>query len=398
MINFIIKDNLLLLKYQSDQYDNDWVIEKLQQFGKVTFKNTFTFTKSDCLSIQNEDIEEDEPFKPLQFILGRLEDGYFKIDGEKLSTKFSLFIYKKTNLSVRFFVATRNISIFSKIDELIKEDIYIGGDKLNALSEKEYDYLLKQFPNSYELKKYAQARITSILINHFDSVIDGVTNYNKYMNKKISKKSVNLFEQFKETELRKYQAILKQLEGMLKNEIAYAELQWQDEILQVILLLYPKYIHAFKEVTITDTYNNKKRRLDFLIVDSGGSVDLIEIIKPSDAHIFRENKKYRDNFIPLKELSGTVMQIEKYIFYLNKWGIKGEKKLTERYKNQLPDNFKIKIINPSGIIIMGRDNNLSPAQKEDFEIIRRKYTNIIDIITYDDLVRRLRFIIEQLNI
>jgi hypothetical protein len=27
------------------------------------------------------------------------------------------------------------------------------------------------------------------------------------------------------------------------------------------------------------------------------------------------------------------MQIEKYIFYLNKWGKKGEEKLTAHYKN-----------------------------------------------------------------
>jgi glycerol-3-phosphate responsive antiterminator len=89
------------------------------------------------------------------------------------------------------------------------------------------------------------------------------------------------------------------------------------------------------------------------------------------------------------------MQIEKYIYYLNKWGKKGEESLTHKYRDKLPNNFSIKITNPNGIIVMGRDNNISKAQKDDFEVIKRKYKNIMDIITYDDLISRLRFTIDQ---
>ncbi len=46
---------------------------------------------------------------------------------------------------------------------------------------------------------------------------------------------------------------------------------------------------------------------------------------------------------------------------------------------------------------MGRDNNLSNQQKEDFEVIKRKYSNVLDIITYDDLLQRLRSTIHQLK-
>ena len=91
------------------------------------------------------------------------------------------------------------------------------------------------------------------------------------------------------------------------------------------------------------------------------------------------------------------MQIEKYIFYLNKTGASGEKKLTEKYKKQLPPNVKIKITNPNGLIIMGRDNKLTESQLSDFEIIKRKYKNIIDIFTYDDLIRRMEIMLTQLE-
>jgi len=122
----------------------------------------------------------------------------------------------------------------------------------------------------------------------------------------------------------------------------------------------------------------------------------VEIKQPFDKCIVTNNQ-YRDNYIPLRELSGTVMQIEKYIFYLNKWGRAGEEFLTKQYKDTLPDGFSIKITNPGGIIVMGRDTNLTSEQKQDFEVIKRKYKNVIDIITYDDLLGRLCFTIEQLE-
>ena len=55
-------------------------------------------------------------------------------------------------------------------------------------------------------------------------------------------------------------------------------------------------------------------------------------------------------------------------------------------------SLEVKIVNPTGMIIMGRDNDLTEDQKSDFEVIRRKYRNVVDIITYDDLLRRLKVI------
>jgi len=44
---------------------------------------------------------------------------------------------------------------------------------------------------------------------------------------------------------------------------------------------------------------------------------------------------------------------------------------------------------------MGRTKGLSKEQMQDFEVIKRKYKNVIDIITYDDLIGRLEFTIKQ---
>jgi len=277
---------------------------------------------------------------------------------------------------------------------MVSQSIYVGGDNESAIPESVYRDLLKEFPNTYELNRYASARISSILSSYLDTKEDYEEQYQKYLNRKISKKGANLKVKFSEVELLKYTSLLEKLKSMLNDEVSYSETQWQEELLQIILLLYPKYIYVFKEAPVRDTYNNTNRSIDYLLVDSSGNTDIIEIKKPFDRCIVTE-RTYRDNYIPLRELSGTVMQIEKYIFYLSKWGRKGEEKLTKHYKDDIADGFQIKITNPSGIIIMGRNKGMSITQQQDFEVIKRKYKNVIDIITYDDLIQRLEFTIAQ---
>jgi hypothetical protein len=396
MITFRKVDTLLLLEYLSDHSD-PWAHIKLQNEEGITLKNTFFFSKKDLYQPEEHDLSESEYDEPLTFKFAQLLNDYYKIDKENLGIDFPLFIHKDISIDSKYFTAISNISVFKKINEVIKDDMYIGGNHSSSLPFSEFKNILKNFPNTYEIKKYINARLSSVLRNYFDSVDDHEQKYNNYMNKKPSKKVSNLSDIFKQNELTKYLIILEKLEEMIKNENAYTEKQWQHEILQIILLLYPKYIRAFTEAPVKDTYRNKNRSLDFLLVDSTGNVDIAEIKRPFDKCIVTKNT-YRDNHIPLRELSGTVMQIEKYIYHLTKWGKRGEDILTNKYKDKLPDGFKIKITNPSAIIIMGREIGLSSNQQEDFEVIKRKYKNIIDIITYDDLIKRLKFTVEQFKI
>jgi hypothetical protein len=201
---------------------------------------------------------------------------------------------------------------------------------------------------------------------------------------------------FRADEVRKYKYLLERLKAMLAAEETYPESVWQAEILQIVLLLNPKYIKAIERAPVRDTDRGVTRQIDILLVDASGNIDVIEIKQPFGQSIVTAGQ-YRDNHIPLRELSGSVMQVEKYVYYLNRWGVAGEHALTEKYKDQLPEGFRIKITNPSGIIIMGRDKQLNADQRRDFEVVRRKYKNIVDIISYDDLIRRLEATLAQLG-
>ena len=50
---------------------------------------------------------------------------------------------------------------------------------------------------------------------------------------------------------------------------------------------------------------------------------------------------------------------------------------------------KIKIVNPQGIIICGRKINFTEQQDLDYEIIKRQYKALTEILTYDELIKRL---------
>ena len=367
----------------------DWVYDKLQSIGHVTIKSTFTFVESDIHVSVDNDIEDQDS---ITFVLGNIEGEYYKIKGDKLAMDVDVYIHSKINISPRMFTAYRGISVFRKINRVVKEDIYIGFDD-DVLPYVEFEKLLASFPNSTELTKYSLARISSVVREYFDNTVDAESDYEQYLNKRIrSKKTDGLVTYFAHYEYEKYRLVLDKLNKMLDSETTFRERTWQHEILGIIQLIYPKYIKVFEEVTIRDVYNQRNKRLDYMLVDSSGNIDIVEIKKPFEKSIVSQSK-YRGNYVPLRELSGTVMQIEKYIYLLNKWGKRGEETLSKKYKDDLPDGLKINVINPGALIIMGRENKLTPAQLKDFEVIKRKYKNVIDIITYDELIARLKHII-----
>lgn len=121
---------------------------------------------------------------------------------------------------------------------------------------------------------------------------------------------------------------------------------------------------------------------------------MIKISKQADR---LSRNTYRGNHTPRIELAGSVMQAEKYLFHLSKWGQVGELEIYKKRKSELPAGIELKITNPKALILLGRDNDFSGEQRFDFEIIRRKYANMIDIMTYDDLLRRLGNIIVMMK-
>lgn len=101
---------------------------------------------------------------------------------------------------------------------------------------------------------------------------------------------------------------------------------------------------------------------------------------------------YRNNYVPVREFAGAIQQIEKYIFCLTARK-ENREYVISKLKEKIPIDITPEIVNPQGILLLGRSNEFNLEQKRDFELIKRQYKNIADIMTYDDLIQRLKNII-----
>ena len=337
------------------------------------------------------------------FKLGTLgEDGYYVIPKTTLGIRDDLKIHSSVEIDILFFLTpVCNVPILQRIDKVVKEPIIVGGDAPGAIDQELFVDALRSVPTRWELDKYVNYRIEKVVQDFFESTSDEEGKYQKYLKKHIkrpeSKPSETLLA-IHEQELQKFIFLRQQLLRMLSTPDC-SEGEWQSKILEFILLLFPRYVHVLANVEIKErvsSHKDRSRFFDLVMVDADGHIDLIEIKKPFDEGVLRKGK-YRDNYIPARELTGAIMQAEKYIYYLQKGGYKCEAELNGRYGGELPAGLQIKVVNPKAMVIVGRSNKFDDQQRLDFEIIRRKYANVIDIMTYDDLLLRLERQIKRLQ-
>lgn len=412
MVDFAKSASAVMLIYRADQADNGWVWRKLRDDGEVTLSHVFIFERRDLVAEPEEDdAENDYDDFEYRFRFAIRRDGYLHIEGRILAIDNPVLIAEAgLHLERKVFVAERNISIFGKIAGLIPtgQPIIIGGARPGAIPVPDFLELLRKFPNTGELNRYAASRMATVIGDYIAPLKDAREQYEAYLKRRRSTVPDRLLPQSEllQTEIEKYVYIRDTIAEWLKTGARRSEGDWQRMIINFLLLIFPKYVAVLSNVKVVDAYSApgsiKDRFIDLALVDAGGAIDVIEVKKPFDEGLLARTP-YRDNYIPAKELAGSIMQAEKYLFHLSKWGLAGEKTLTQRYAAKLPPGMGIRITNPKAIIIVGRDkqSNGSPAldagQQLDLEIIKRKYANVIDILTYDDLLRRLDNTISSLR-
>lgn len=403
MIKFIKSDDRLLLSYQpSGNFGSGNIGQRLDEEGVVTIRKVFTFERADRIEVTEPgEFDDDEH----TFVLGVTDGEYYKIDRRILDLEHDLMLWKQVPLSHKTFIARTDISIFGRIDALVDESIIVGGDADGAIPLESFNELLANFPTTTELKHYANARVTRTLKDYLGTMSDAQIKLDKYLNQKKTIRAQSRTDFIKDYEPKKFEYVRDEISAMLSeaeaNPDAYKEKDWQRQIVEFLLLIFPKYITVLENVHIKDFYSNPAkatdRYIDLLLVDANGTVDAIEVKRPRPHQLLSRKPGSRGNYTPHGELSEAVMQVEKYLFHLSKWGRAGERAIQDKRKSELPPDFEIRITNPKAMLILGRDKDFAGNQKFDFEIIKRKYANIIDIMTYDDLLRRLDNIISMIG-
>lgn len=389
-VDFETNGNELILVYTPERGSEEIKNRLISEDG-VLIKKTF-FVNQILLREFDDDFDYEEI---LRFCIGTVGEHYTHLDSEVFRTKHSFYFANEIKLNYKMFIAHRDIAILRKIDEVIEHDFYIGGDweAHNGISKETFEILISKFPKTAELDKYAHKRIASIIKDYFPECDKYEAIYEKFIGSKSNSfaPTTSTVSKFNiQIELEQFSVAYQELNDMIDRYEAIDEKQWQEKIHNILQLLYPKYICCAREIKFYGGKNDKQP--DFLLVDANGFVDILEI-KKADVRVLTQ---YRNNYVAAREISGAIQQIEKYIFCLNSSN-KAQEDVSKKLIEFLPDSIEVKFVNPQGILIAGRSNNFDREQLRDFELIKRQYKHVADIMTYDDLAQRLSNIIAALE-
>lgn len=396
-ISFKRQNNELILVYSPEQMETKVVRDALDENGSWTIFRCFTVDEDD---FRDENRDENE----IHFCIGTVQSEYTKLDRHVLGTTYDFYFSNDITLHRRHFLAHRNISILKKIDRVANQDVYIGGNRKEGfLPEETFEQLIQKFPKTTELDHYANARIATIIKEYYPIAERYEENFHKYiehqdkiLSSTISHTQQTFWRDNLAIELEQFHGIRHTLRELLSGADGVNEQTWQEKVHVLLRLIYPKYIAGIREVVIKGVDRHDKRP-DFILVDANGYIDILEIKKPTVQLLTRQSS-YRNNYVPVRELAGAIQQIEKYIHCLNVWGKEGESRLQKQFADKLPANVTPKTVNPQGILLLGRSNQFNRQQKDDFELIKRQYKHIAEIMTYDDLLQRIDNIIAALSL
>lgn len=396
-MEFKLLSNELVCLYTPD-FNYDEIMEKINSDGCL-LKRTFFVEKKDLI-ILTENKQLDDFESQIIFVVGHKKGDYIHLSKDMFGTNNNFYFHSDINFELKLFTAYQNINVINKIDHLIDFDFYVGieGNHPNEISIDLYLDLVRKFPNSTELNHYTNSRISTILKEVLPQVDKYETIYQKYISRykqpKLSKINNEIISKNYDIELAQFSTALDELKNLL-DDTEHSEKFWQKKILPILQLIYPKYILYKREMTFKgiDDYDKQP---DFVLVDANGFVDILEIKKPN-IQILTKEASYRNNYVPVRNLSGSVQQIEKYLYCLNRLDSDTDEFFYALKKN-LPADIKPIALNPQGILLLGRSNDFNEQQKNDFELIKRQYKHITDIMTYDDLIVRLENIVKSLKI
>ncbi len=245
----------LLLRY-SPRDDDSWVHDRFVRGDELVIKRTFHLRKEHLVTDHSPDTYDNDQFyesEPLRFRVASLEGEYFSFDPKVLPIGYPLLIHHQAPITWKWFTAEQRTSIFGVMAEIRPTRIVIGGDDPDAIPITEFERLIANFPTSHELRRYVLARLSAVVREYSDTQVDAERLFQNYVNKRLNKRTQDILGLFREEEERKYRYLFERLSNMLANEDSYPESAWQAEILQIVLLLNPKYIKAVAHAPVRDT-------------------------------------------------------------------------------------------------------------------------------------------------
>lgn len=368
----------------------DKLCGKASKSSTLVINHTFFLEKKN-LTAESKRILKDDPLQDsIDFVIGKLtrDKKYIALDRSVFHLQFNVFFDPTITLYQNYF-SKEGASVIAAISNAAKRDIYIDSNKnYKGLEDhiplNQFKEMISRMLTNYGVSLYKQKMAEEVVGQYFDVDYENTDRYERYIGKQLNIKPYkeSLSPEYYSSKIYEYEQILAYLKKALDDK-SLPETECQKAIADVLLLLYPKYLYIFSQFEFKSLGKDKKP--DFIAIDNDGNVDVIEIKKASIGKMLR---RYRDNYVPSSEISCACVQIEQYIFYMMSNKTEVEKQIQDTYKEIIGD-LRINIINPQGILVAGRSENLLEAEKKDFEVAKRMNKHIYDVLTYDILIERL---------
>ena len=423
-IGFEKKDNQLILCYETER---DWLEKKLEDDQDFQIYKTFSFSKKDLI-FKDEESPIGYEYK---FVLGEKVQNYFRIDKEKIGANFDLYIDASLSIDQSWFVTSsskrsryqdktgeeKSSSIYGNILYAFKnfykhDKLFIDIDSESTfkddgfhITQSTYKHFVEIFPTATNVKYQTLSIFTKLLKSELD-VVDYEEIYSRYKSREISvrnKEDIKTEEICKQEKVKYIYAkdqLLKSLERSAAGEFIHED-EFSKLIAQIFCFLNPKYVKIQTKLNISDyTGARANCQADLSLIDCEGNIDLIEVKSPQAyPNLFRK-RQYRNHYVPSGELSGAINQLEQYLKCLTKMTTEEISNKNPALQNEMGE-IKLKAVHPKGYIIFGRDaasfNEDNINQKRlDFELIKNTYKDVVDIITFDELIKRFERIISFL--
>lgn len=423
-ISFGKKDRQLILCYETE---SDWLEEKLEEDQDFQIYKTFSFSKKDLISKD----EESSICYDYKFVLGEKDQNYFRIDKEKIGATFDLYIDASLSIDQSWFVTSsskrskyqdktgeeKSSSIYGNILYAFKnfykhDKLFIDIDSESTfkddgfhITQSTYKHFVEIFPTATNVKYQTLSIFTKLLKSELD-MVDYEEIYSRYKSREISvrnKEDIKTEEICKQEKVKFIYAkdqLLKSLERSAAGEFIHED-EFSKLIAQIFCFLNPKYVKIHTKLNISDyTGARANCQADLSLIDCEGNIDLIEVKSPQAYPNLFLKRQYRNHYVPSGELSGAINQLEQYLKCLTKMTTEEISNKNPALQNEMGE-IKLKAVHPKGYIIFGRDaasfngDNIN-QKKLDFELIKNTYKDVVDIITFDELVQRFDRIISFL--
>jgi hypothetical protein len=165
-----------------------------------------------------------------------------------------------------------------------------------------------------------------------------------------------------------------------------SESWWQTYIRSKILIIQQGYIKALDRMNVAVV---ETKYPDFSLLTHDSYLDILEIKKPSTPLLKKDES--RGNYYWDNEISKAIIQVENYIENVSLHGPEISIHLRDKHK------IDMQVLRPRGIIVAGNRSTLADQkQKDDFRLLSHALKNIT-VLTYDELLTRLRNYIEVLE-